>query len=81
MNASFRQLKLFLAVAEHGSITAAARACHVTQPSVSMQLRELADAVGLPLYEVVGKRLHLTPAREPVATTARSGFAATGARP
>jgi len=37
MNASFRQLKLFLAVAEHGSITAAARACHVTQPSVSMQ--------------------------------------------
>ncbi len=72
MNASFRQLKLFLAVAEHGSITAAARACHVTQPSVSMQLRELTDAVGLPLYEVVGKRLHLTPAGETLANTARA---------
>ena len=50
MNATFRQLRLFLALAECGSITDAAKACHVTQPTVSMQLRELADAVGLPLY-------------------------------
>ena len=65
-------LRLFAAVLEHGSITAAARACHVTQPSVSMQLRELTDAVGLPLYEVVGKRLPLTPAGETLANTARA---------
>ncbi|WP_018988353.1 LysR family transcriptional regulator [Aromatoleum toluclasticum] len=72
MNATFRQLRLFLALAEHGSVTAAAAACHVTQPTVSMQLRELADAVGLPLYEQIGKRLYLTAAGEALADTARA---------
>lgn len=72
MNASFRQLKLFLAVAEQRSITGAARVCHVTQPSVSMQLKDLTAAVGLPLYEMVGKRLDLTPAGEALAETARN---------
>ena len=72
MNVTFRQLRLFLAVAELRSITGAARACHVTQPTVSMQLKELADSVGLPLYEVVGKRLDLTPAGEALAASARA---------
>ncbi|NMG32093.1 LysR family transcriptional regulator [Aromatoleum evansii] len=72
MNATFRQLRLFLALADHGSVTAAAEACHVTQPTVSMQLRELADAVGLPLYEQIGKRLYLTTAGEALAETARA---------
>lgn len=72
MNATFRQLSLFLALAERGSITAAAEACHVTQPTVSMQLRDLADAIGLPLYEQIGKRLHLTAAGETLAETARA---------
>lgn len=72
MNATFRQLRLFLAFAEHLSVTAAARACHVTQPTASMQLRELADAVGMPLYEQVGKRLFLTAAGEALARTARA---------
>jgi len=72
MNATFRQLRLFLAFAEHLSVTAAARACHVTQPTASMQLRELADGIGMPLYEQVGKRLYLTPAGEALERTARS---------
>lgn len=72
MNPTFRQLRLFLALADHGSVTAAAEACHVTQPTVSMQLRELADAVGLPLYEQIGKRLYLTAAGEALAKTARA---------
>ncbi|KAF0814504.1 HTH-type transcriptional activator CmpR [Andreprevotia sp. IGB-42] len=72
MNATFRQLRLFLALAERGSVTAAAEACHVTQPTVSMQLRELADAAGLPLYEQIGKRLFLTAAGEALAATART---------
>lgn len=71
MNFTVRQLRLFLALAEHKSITAAARACHVTQPTVSMQLKELADAVGLPLYEQIGKRLFLTEAGEALVDTAR----------
>ena len=72
MHVTFRQLQLFLAVAELRSITGAARACHVTQPTVSMQLKELADSVGLPLYEVVGKRLDLTAAGEALAISARA---------
>lgn len=72
MNSTFRQLRLFLALAEHGSITAAARASHVTQPTVSMQLKDLSDAAGLPLYEQIGKQLHLTEAGEALAETARS---------
>lgn len=72
MHASFRQLQLFLALAEHGSVTAAANACHVTQPTVSMQLKELADSVGVPLYEQIGKRLYLTEAGETLAATART---------
>ncbi len=72
MNVTFRQLRIFLSVAELGSITAAARASHVSQPTVSMQLRELTDSVGLPLYEVIGKRLFLTQAGEELAATART---------
>ncbi len=72
MDATFRQLRLFLALADHGSITAAARACHVTQPTVSIQLKELSETVGLPLYEQIGKRLYLTDAGERLAETARA---------
>jgi LysR family transcriptional regulator, low CO2-responsive transcriptional regulator len=72
MRTTFRQLRLLLALAETGSITAAARACHVTQPTVSMQLKELAAAVGLPLYEQIGKRLHLTAAGEALVKSAQA---------
>jgi DNA-binding transcriptional LysR family regulator len=72
MHATFRQLQLFLALAETGSVTAAARACHVTQPTVSMQLRDLADSVGLPLYSQFGKRLQLTEAGEALVRAAQS---------
>lgn len=71
MHITFRQLKVFLALAEHGSITAAAHACHITQPTVSMQMKSLSDAIGLPLYEQIGKRLFLTAAGEVVADSAR----------
>ncbi len=72
MNVTFRQLRMFLAVADQGSITGAATAMHVTQPTVSMQLKELGNAVGLPLYDMVGKRLSLTQAGEELAATART---------
>ena len=71
MRFTHRQLALLVALAEHGSITAAARACHVTQPSVSAQLKDLADAVGLALYEPHGKRLRLTAAGQAVVGAAR----------
>lgn len=71
MNVTFRQLRLFRALADTGSVTAAARAMHVTQPTASMQLREIAQAVGLPLYELVGRRVRLTEVGEQLARTAR----------
>jgi DNA-binding transcriptional LysR family regulator len=72
MNVTFRQLRLFLALADTGSVSAAARAMHVTQPTASMQLREVSQAVGLPLYELVGKKIHLTQVGIELAATARA---------
>ena len=72
MNITFRQLRLFLALAETGSVSAAAKVMHVTQPTASMQLREVTQAVGLPLYELVSRRVHLTEAGQALARTARA---------
>ena len=65
-------MRLFLALADTGSVSAAARATHVTQPTASMQLREVSDAVGVPLYELISRRIHLTEAGLELATTARA---------
>src|SRR5512141_2387809 len=72
LNIKFRQLHLFLAFAETGSVTAAARSRHVTQPTASMQLREITESVGMPLYEVVARKIHLTEAGQQLARTARA---------
>lgn len=72
MNVTFRQLRTFLALAETGSVSAAAGLMHVTQPTVSMQLREISESIGMPLYEVVARRVHLTDAGHRLARTARS---------
>jgi DNA-binding transcriptional LysR family regulator len=72
MNATFRQLRLFLALAEEGSMTRAAQRCHITQPTASMQLRELSLSIGVPLYEVIGKKIHLTDIGHELARTARA---------
>lgn len=72
MHVTLRQLQLLMALAQTGSVTGAARACHVTQPTVSMQLKELADSVGLPLHEPVGRQVRLTAAGEAVLESART---------
>ena len=72
MNITFRQLRLFLALAETGSVSAAAKVMHVTQPTASMQLKEVGGAVGVPLYEVVSRRVRLTDAGLDLARTARA---------
>lgn len=61
---TFQQMRLFEAVARHGSITRAAEEVNLTQPSVSMQVRALEDKLGQPLTEQIGKRMRLTPAGE-----------------
>lgn len=72
MNITFRQLRLFLALAETGSVSGAARALHVTQPTASMQLKDMSESVGLPLYEVVAKKVYLTDIGRELAKTARA---------
>jgi DNA-binding transcriptional LysR family regulator len=72
MNLTFRQLRLFMALADTGSVSAAARALHVTQPTASMQLKEITQSIGMPVYEVVGKRVFLTEAGRELAETARA---------
>lgn len=62
MHFTLRQLAIFEAVARHVSISRAAEEVHLTQPAVSMQLRQLEQQIGLPLIERVGKRLYLTEA-------------------
>jgi DNA-binding transcriptional LysR family regulator len=74
MNISFRQLRLFQALAEKGSVSAAAKAMHVTQPTASMQLKEMSLAIGLPIYEVIGKKVYLTETGLTLASTARDIF-------
>lgn len=71
MNITFRQMKLWLALADQGSVSAAARASHVTQPTASAQLKEITRSVGLPLYEIVSRKVYLTDAGRTLAQTAR----------
>jgi DNA-binding transcriptional LysR family regulator len=64
MNVTLRQLKIFEAVARHLSFTKASEELHLTQPAVSMQIKQLEEVIGIPLIELVGKRVHLTEAGE-----------------
>jgi DNA-binding transcriptional LysR family regulator len=56
------QLLVFEAVARLGSVTRAAAELHLAQPTVSLQLKKLAETLELPLFEQRGRMLHLTPA-------------------
>lgn len=68
---TLRQLEILLAVHESGSIKGAAESLYLTQPTVSMQLKKLADAVGLPLYDLVGRKIVFTEAGLELVTAAR----------
>lgn len=76
MDVTFRQLRLFLALADTGSVSRAARALHVTQPTASMQLRQMARATGAPLHEPAGRGIRLTESGRELADAARRIFAA-----
>lgn len=68
---TFRQLEILLAVFNEGSITAAAQKLYLTQPTISMQLKKLSEAIGMPLYDQVGKKLVFTEAGIAVVAAAR----------
>src|SRR5947199_317732 len=64
MDLQLAHLQTLAAVARHGSFSHAARELHLTQPAVSMQVRQLEQTLGLPLLERVGKRAFPTKAGE-----------------
>ena len=71
-NATLRQLKVFEAVARNLSFSRAAEELHLTQPAVSTQVRKLQEHAGLPLFEQLGKKIHLTPAGEEMLHSSRA---------
>jgi DNA-binding transcriptional LysR family regulator len=66
-----RQLKAFLAIAEAKTFTAGARRVNVTQAAISMQIRQLEDEVGLPLFTRTPRRVIMTEAGEHLLERAR----------
>lgn len=70
MNYTLNQLKVFLKVTQTQSITKAADELHLTQPAVSIQLKNFQDQFELPLTEVVGRQLYITEFGREIATAA-----------
>ncbi|MGE4243740.1 LysR family transcriptional regulator [Ramlibacter sp.] len=70
-HATFRQLRVFESVARHRSFSRAAQELHQTQPAVSTQVRKLEEHAGLPLFELLGKKVHLTAAGEQMLVCSR----------
>jgi len=62
MHITLRQLQVFEAAARLGGYTRAAEALHLSQPAVSMQIRQLEGQAGMPLFDQIGKKIHLTDA-------------------
>ena len=62
MNVTFRQLQVFETVARLLSYTKASKELHLSQPAVSMQIRQLEENTGLPLFEQLGRKTYLTEA-------------------
>jgi DNA-binding transcriptional LysR family regulator len=65
---------VFEAAARHGSFTRAAEELFLTQPTISMQIKQLTKSVGIPLFEQVGKRLYLTEAGRELFATCKEIF-------
>lgn len=68
---NLQNLRYFIAVAEHRNFHRAAEGCHVSQPTLSGQLRKLEEHLGVKLFERTNRRVSLTPAGERVLEHAR----------
>ena len=68
---TFRQLETFAEVARLKSFTRTAEALHLTQPAMSIQIRQITETLGLPLFEQSGREIALTAAGEELLATVR----------
>jgi len=71
---TLRQLTLFQAVAQHLSFTRAAIELSLTQPAVSIQIKQLEGHIGMPLFEQIGKKIFLTDAGHKLYATCEDIF-------
>lgn len=71
MHVTLRQLQIFEAVARNQHVSRAAEQLHLTQPSVSIQMRQLSESIGLPLFEPAGRRIRLTEVGQELYRTCR----------
>jgi len=74
IRATLQQLRLFEAVASHGSYTRAAEAIHLTQPAISIQIKRLEEGLGVQLFEQMGKKIYLTAAGKELYNTCQDVF-------
>ncbi len=72
MNYTLHQLQVFLKITQTQSITKASKELHLTQPAVSIQLRNLQDQFALPLTEVIGRKLYITDFGKEIAVAAEN---------
>ena len=70
MNYTLHQLQVFLRITQTSSITKAAEELHLTQPAVSIQLRNLQEQFDIPLTEVIGRKLYITDFGKEIAVAA-----------
>jgi DNA-binding transcriptional LysR family regulator len=72
MNYTLHQLQVFLKITQTKSITKAAEELHLTQPAVSIQLRNFQDQFEIPLTEVIGRKLYVTDFGKEIASAAET---------
>lgn len=70
-HATLRQIQVFESVARNLSFTRAAQELHLTQPTVSAQVKSLGESINMPLYEQIGRNIYLTEVGEEVASSCR----------
>jgi len=68
---TLRQLKYFEALAQHRHFGRAADACAISQPALSLQIKELENLLGVVLFERTARQIRLTGIGEEFATRAR----------
>jgi len=71
MNYTLNQLRIFLKVVEHKSITKASEHLHLTQPAVSIQIKNFQDQFDIPLLEKIGRQIQVTNFGKEVAGSCR----------
>ena len=71
MNYTLNQLQIFLKVVQTTSITKAAEELNLTQPAVSIQIKNLQAQFDIPLIEIIGKKIYITDFGKEIAESAK----------